>query len=106
MEVLETAGIMKKAFTPSTFLKSSDGILGMIPDIFVRADARLDGCPVIMADPLSAAVLGRVAASVARAVGAQRVAEFRDHRSRRRGDVRARVAARLLPARDGLTARR
>jgi hypothetical protein len=25
----------------STFLRSSDGILGMIPEIFLRADARL-----------------------------------------------------------------
>ena len=54
IEEPEIAGIMKKAFIPSTFLRSSLGTLAITPLIFIRADARSDGCPVMMAAPLSA----------------------------------------------------
>ena len=51
MEEPEIAGIMKKAFIPSTFLRSSLGTLSISPLIFISADARSDGWPVIMAEP-------------------------------------------------------
>ena len=50
----EMAGVMKSALTgPSTFLRSSVGTLK--PLIFFRAETRCDGCPVMIAAPLSAA---------------------------------------------------
>ena len=54
IEEPEIAGIIKKAFMPSTFLRSSPGTLSITQLIFIRAEARFAGCPVITAAPLSA----------------------------------------------------
>jgi hypothetical protein len=54
IEEPEIAGMMKKAFIPSICLRSSSGTRSISPLIFMRADARSDGCPVMMAEPLSA----------------------------------------------------
>ena len=49
------AGMIKKAFIPSTFLRSSEGMRGITSLIFSSADVRFEGWPVIIAEPLSAA---------------------------------------------------
>jgi len=50
----ETAGMMKNAFIPSTFRRSCFGTCAIVPLIFIRAEMRFEGFPVMMADPRSA----------------------------------------------------
>ena len=50
-----SAGIIKKALACSTLRKSFSGILATSPLIFVRAEANVNGEPVKIAPPLSAA---------------------------------------------------
>ena len=54
IELPEIAGIIKKAFNPSTCLKSFFGIRDISPLILISALANFEGFPVICAEPLSA----------------------------------------------------
>jgi len=54
IELPEIAGTIKKAFNPSTCLRSFLGALDISPLILTNAFANFEGFPVNCADPLSA----------------------------------------------------
>ena len=54
IELPEIAGTIKKAFNPSTCLRSFLGAFDISPLILTNAFANFEGFPVICAEPLSA----------------------------------------------------